>query len=213
MYLIHRDNISSLPAIKRCKKVELSSKQRERWCNEVKILKTLKHRNIISYEDLPFELEEGIKNPFKLPLLSMEYCSGGNLRHVLQRPRNYSGLQEIDVRTILKNMTEALQYLHQQDIVHRDFKPENIVLKESPEEIGGVVYKLIDLGFAKELSDTLSIVGTMDYVAPEILRGQKYNFSVDYWSFGIVAYEIICGNKKYPFLFPTHVSVPERYIY
>lgn len=139
----------------------------------------------------------------------MEYCRGGNLRFVLQRPHNSSGLQETDVRSVLGDMTEALLYLHQLHIVHRDFKPENIVLQTSTERKNGLIYKLIDLGFAKKLDSTLSIVGTMDYVAPEILCGKRYNVGVDYWSFGIVAYEIICGNNKYPF--PSKMPFVERY--
>lgn len=119
---------------------------------------------------------------------------------MLQQLRNSSGLQEEDIRAILEDMSEALQYLHRAGIVHRDFKPENVVLQENNERKTGVTYKLIDLGFAKELDATLSMVGTADYAAPEILRGQNYNLSVDYWSFGIVTHEVICGNKRYPFL-------------
>lgn len=172
------------------------------------MVKAINHPNIISYEVLPTELEEGISNPSKLPMLPMEYCSGGNLRFMLKRPCNASGLQEADVRIVLEDMIEAVSYLHQLEIVHRDFKPENIVLKETTERKCGVIYKLIDLGFAKELETMLSIVGTEDYAAPEIFMGQKYNIGVDYWSFGITAYEIICGNKKYPF--PLSANVPER---
>lgn len=139
----------------------------------------------------------------------MEYCNGGNLRVMLKKPCNFSGLQESNVRTILEDIIEALLYLHQLNIVHRDLKPENIVLKESTVRECGVIYKLIDLGFAKELEDTLSLVGTVDYVAPEIFCGQRYNHSVDYWSLGVMAYEIICGNRKYPF--PSNVPFVKRY--
>lgn len=64
-------------------------------------------------------------------------------------------------------------------------------------------YKLIDLGYAKELgeaSTTASLVGTLNYVAPELLLGEKYSCSVDYWSLGILFYELVTGTK--PFL-PT----------
>lgn len=198
-----------LVAIKRCKKLKVSDKERERWCREVEIVKNIKHPNIISYKVLPVELEISIKSPSNLPLLPMEYCSEGNLRCMLQRPCNSSGLQEADVRTVLECMTEALLYLHQLHIVHRDFKPENVVLQATNERKGGVIYKLIDLGFAKKLDSIVSIVGTTDYVAPEILCGRKYNAGVDYWSFGIVVYEIICGNKKYPF--PSNLPLVKWY--
>lgn len=64
-----------------------------------------------------------------------------------------------------------------------------------------VVYKLIDLGFAKELGDgsvSASIVGTLNYLAPELLWKETYSCSVDYWSLGILFYEIITGIR--PFL-------------
>lgn len=169
----------------------------------------IKHPNIVSYEDLPNELEEGIENPCKLPLLPMEYCAKGNLRIMLHQPHNCSGLQEGDVRGVLLDMSEALLYLHNRDIVHRDLKPDNVVIKECSDKPTGVIYKLIDLGFAKEVDTTMSLVGTTDYAAPEILQGENYHISVDYWSFGILTYEIICGNKKYPFTLPN-VPVIQR---
>lgn len=172
------------------------------------MMRTIRHPNIVSYEPLPAELEQGIENPSKLPLLPMEYCDKHNLRVMLRQPRNSSGLQEEDIRAVLGDMADALMYLHRLGIVHRDFKPENIVLKESGERKSGVVYKLIDLGFAKELDGTRSIVGTMNYAAPEVIQGKNYSFTIDYWSFGIVAFEIICGNLKYPFL--PNESVPLR---
>lgn len=188
-------------AVKSCKRKSLEPKQSERWLKEVQMVRETNHPNIVSYQPLPAELAAAIDNPSGLPLLPMEYCNRGNLRTMLQQLQNSSGLQEEQVRTVLGDTAGALSYLHRRDIVHRDFKPENVVVQEDAGRKGGLVFKLIDLGLAKEDNDTKqSIVGTPNYVAPEILQGKPYNHTVDYWSFGIVAYEVICGDMKYPFL-------------
>lgn len=79
-------------------------------------------------------------NPSGLPILVMEYCEGGDLRRLLSKNSNCSGLPEVEVRAILKALRNAISYLHDMKITHRDIKPENIVLKKSPD--GGFVYKV-----------------------------------------------------------------------
>lgn len=64
----------------------------------------------------------------KLPLLCMEYCSGGDLRRYLKRPENICGLREKEVRTVLEHISKAVAYLHEKSIIHRDLKPENILI-------------------------------------------------------------------------------------
>lgn len=162
-------------------------------------MRQINSRNVVQFKQLPEALLNGIKNPSGLPLLSMEYCKRGNLRHVMKNPHNICGLEEFDIKEILADLSNGLKYLHSLNITHRDIKPENVVLQECTGRPSKNIYKLIDLGFAKELENTLSVVGTCDYVAPEILNNVKdYNKSVDYWSFGILVYEIICG--CHPFL-------------
>lgn len=188
-----------LPAIKLCKfslGSSLTDKQRQRWQNEVQIMKSIHHDNIIKYKQIPDDLEHAISvyNPTKLPLLSMEYCSKGNLRYVLQEPRNISGLNEIDVRFLLTDIRNGLEYLHSKNITHRDIKPDNIVLQNCNERKTDTIYKIIDLGYAKELNGgKVSFVGTLDYLAPEIFRTENYTKCVDYWSFGVLTFEAICG--------------------
>lgn len=188
-----------IAAIKKCRfhlPSNLSARQRERWKNEVEIMKTMKHQNIVSFLEIPKELKVALlkNNPTKLPLLSMEYCQKGNLRHLLQKPKNISGLEETDIRQILLDITSGLKYLHDLNITHRDIKPDNIVLQHCNDRMSKTIYKIIDLGYAKELNDaTVSFVGTLHYLAPEIFETVKYDKSVDYWSFGVMIFEIICG--------------------
>lgn len=172
-------------------------------------MKTIEHQNVVSFQKIPPDLEKGLlkKNPTKLPLLCMEYCQKGNLRHLLQKPINISGLEEHEVCCILKDVASGLQHLHSLNITHRDIKPENIVLQHCKQRRGNVIYKIIDLGYAKELDDsTVSFVGTFHYLAPEIFETLKYDSSVDYWSLGIMSFELICGILP----FPSHLSPPQR---
>ncbi|XP_066146268.1 inhibitor of nuclear factor kappa-B kinase subunit alpha [Euwallacea fornicatus] len=187
-------------AIKKCKYMKpsaLSAKQTQRWHMEVEFLKSVDHPNIIKYKSLDPILDNIINkyNPTNLPLLSMEYCTKGNLRRYLtNEPVKLCGLPESDVRMIIRDISEGLSYLHKKNITHRDVKPDNIVLQDSPTRKGSTVYKLIDLGYAKELQDsTLSFVGTLHYLAPEIFYNQDYDYRVDYWSMGTMVFEIICG--------------------
>lgn len=84
-------------------------------------------------------------NPSELPILVMEYCEGGDLRRLMSKNSNCSGLPEAEVRSILKALRNAISYLHDQRITHRDIKPENIVLKKQPD--GGFVYKVVIWSF------------------------------------------------------------------
>lgn len=174
----------------------LTSKQKERWKNEVEMISLIKHPNIIGIKQIPVELEAVLmkQNPTKLPLMPMEYCKNGNLRRVLCKWKNISGLEESEVRAILEDVSKGLEHLHKLNITHRDIKPENIVMQNSDERLGGFIYKIIDLGYAKELNDSVvSFVGTLHYLAPEIFEAASYNKSVDYWSLGLLTFEIICG--------------------
>lgn len=187
----------------------LTPKQKERWKKEVEIMKSISHENIVGFKEIPRILHNALlkNNPTKLPLLSMEYCTKGNLRHLLQQHRNVSGLEEHEIRCILKDVLSGLQYLHHLNITHRDIKPENIVLQHTNQRKGNTIYKIIDLGYAKELNDsTVSFVGTFHYLAPEIFETVKYDSSVDYWSMGITTFEIVCG--VLPFL--PHLTPPQR---
>lgn len=135
--------------------------------------------------------------PKELPVLAMEYCPEGDLRAQLQAVENRNGLKECDVQNILFCLRNAVQYLHSQDITHRDIKPENIVIKNIS---GHKIYKLTDMGYAKNIdSNTIaaSLVGTRDYFAPEIITELTYKNTVDYWSVGVIAFEIICGIRPF----------------
>lgn len=172
---------------------DISKKMMERWKKEIEIMKRLKHLNVITAKEIPPPLEILSQS---LPILAMEYCSKGDLRKVISK--TCKGLKETEILKFSKDVSSAVEYLHSQRIVHRDLKPENIVLKEVD---GKILYKLIDLGYAKDLdqgSICNSFVGTLQYLAPELYKTQVYTHTVDYWSLGTVIFEIITGFR--PFL-------------
>uniref|UniRef100_A0A7N8X586 IkappaB kinase n=1 Tax=Mastacembelus armatus TaxID=205130 RepID=A0A7N8X586_9TELE len=190
-------------AIKQCRQ-ELSDRNKERWCLEIQIMKRLDHVNVVAAREVP----EGMQKLMAindLPLLAMEYCQGGDLRKYLNLLENCCGMREGSVLILLRDISSALTYLHNKRIIHRDLKPENIVLQQGEKRL---IHKIIDLGYAKELDQSslcISFVGTLQYLAPELIERQKYTVTVDYWSFGTLVFECITGFR--PFL-PTWQPVP-----
>lgn len=214
----HKSNEDKL-AIKTCKwSDELTPKHRERWTKEVEMLQTCSHPNIVGTKILPQEFMTGLAraNPSKLPILCMEYCSGGDLRQHLNRANSCCGLKEIQIRKILRDIGSAMRFLHSNKITHRDLKPENIVVHIKPENnttteqnlpLLNETFKIIDLGYAKEIDSNsicASFVGTLQYLAPELFYSKSYSNSVDFWSFGLLSFEIICGVRPFlPFKAPV----------
>uniref|UniRef100_A0A2M4A6D7 IkappaB kinase n=1 Tax=Anopheles triannulatus TaxID=58253 RepID=A0A2M4A6D7_9DIPT len=180
---------------------EITDKHSERWRNEVQLMtETVRNDNIVRTvrvqpDSFVRELLRSSANG--LPVLCMEYCEGGDLRRVLNRVENCSGLREQEVREVLRSLRNAISYLHGLKITHRDIKPENLVLKQQDDRI---VYKLTDLGYAKALdkqSLQASLVGTVEYIAPDLIYCDRYNNSVDYWSMGVIAFEIVTGVRPF----------------
>lgn len=116
----------------------------------------------------------------------------GELFEILEEDKKMS---EDQIRKIALQLAQALYYLHSNRIIHRDMKPQNILIGS-----GGVI-KLCDFGFARAMSQSTvvltSIKGTPLYMAPELVQDQPYNHSVDLWSFGIILYELFVGEPPF----------------
>ncbi|XP_072347733.1 inhibitor of nuclear factor kappa-B kinase subunit alpha [Scyliorhinus torazame] len=195
VYMYENKHIGERIAVKACR-LELSARNKERWCHEIQIMKKLNNPNVVTACEVPEEMQDIAFND--VPLLVMEYCTGGDLRKILNKPENCCGLKESQVLSLLQDVGSGIQYLHDNRIIHRDLKPENIVLQDAS---GKLVHKIIDLGYAKDLDQgslCTSFVGTLQYLAPELFESQPYTVTVDYWSFGTLIFECISGFR--PFL-------------
>jgi len=98
---------------------------------------------------------------------------------------------EKEAAGVIKQVLEAVAYMHSNGIAHRDLKPENLLCGGSA---GGVI-KVTDFGLSKDFgrASMKTSCGTPDYVAPEVLKGAKYDNSVDLWSIGVITYILVCG--------------------
>ena len=116
----------------------------------------------------------------------------GELFQILEDDRT---LPELEVQKIAKQLVHALHYLHSNRVIHRDMKPQNILISAE-----GTV-KLCDFGFARQMSQNTimlnSIKGTPLYMAPELVKEQSYNHTVDLWSLGVILYELVVGQPPF----------------
>ncbi|XP_018652973.1 serine/threonine kinase [Schistosoma mansoni] len=123
----------------------------------------------------------------KYVYMLLEACLGGELWTIL---RDSHHLEERTTRFCLACCIEALDYLHRHGIVYRDLKPENMLVTSK-----GYI-KLCDFGFAKYIGigqKTWTFCGTPEYVAPEVILNQGHDFAADYWSLGILTFELLTG--------------------
>ncbi|KAL0227462.1 hypothetical protein RCL1_003606 [Eukaryota sp. TZLM3-RCL] len=123
----------------------------------------------------------------------MDYCAGGSLADLIA---SKVPLSKDDIMMILTQLAHGLKFLHSKGIIHRDIKPENIVLtsRERPFRL-----KICDFGISKILhsSYAASMLGTVKYMAPEMLNEQPYTSAVDMWALGVLLYFLI--KKEHPF--------------
>lgn len=174
-------------AIKVIDKLRFPTKQEAQLKNEVSILENIHHPGVVTLERT-YETHERI-------FVVMEKLKGDMLEMILQSPKGR--LSERTTRFLIYQILIALKFLHSQNIVHCDLKPENVLLS-SDSEFPQV--KLCDFGFARiigEKSFRRSVVGTPAYLAPEVLRNKGYNRSLDMWSVGVIIYVSLSGT--FPF--------------
>ncbi|KAH3674484.1 hypothetical protein WICMUC_003322 [Wickerhamomyces mucosus] len=199
---------------------------------EISILKQLKHPHIVQLLD--YKQTEYHFN------LIMEYCSLGDLSYFIRKkneliskhpliktmfnkypsPKNSNGLNKILVLNYLKQLSSALKFLRSKNLVHRDIKPQNLLLSppifqqnlfDEKNYIGLPelpILSIADFGFARFLPNTSlaeTLCGSPLYMAPEILNYQKYTAKADLWSVGAVLFEMSVG--KPPFRAENHLEL------
>ncbi|KAJ8285324.1 hypothetical protein GJAV_G00025550 [Gymnothorax javanicus] len=127
----------------------------------------------------------------KYVYMLLEACLGGEVWSLL---RDRGSFDESTAKFCVGCVTEAFDYLHRSGVIYRDLKPENLML-----DAEGYI-KLVDFGFAKKIGcgqKTWTFCGTPEYVAPEIILNKGHDFSVDFWSLGILVFELLTGNPPF----------------
>uniref|UniRef100_A0A0E0NSZ7 Protein kinase domain-containing protein n=1 Tax=Oryza rufipogon TaxID=4529 RepID=A0A0E0NSZ7_ORYRU len=181
-------------ALKEIAVERLSSKLRESLLSEVDILRRIRHPNVIA-------LHESIRDGGKIYLV-LEYCRGGDLHSYLQQHKRVS-------ETVAKHFIQQLgkhflrpSMLRENNVVHRDLKPQNILLVANNENS---LLKIADFGFAKFLEPSSlaeTLCGSPLYMAPEVMQAQKYDAKVRAFFCFLVSFIM------YFYLFLTRASCP-----
>ncbi|KAJ3225137.1 RAC-alpha serine/threonine-protein kinase [Clydaea vesicula] len=177
-------------------------------CNESRILHSIIHPFIVC-------LLCAFQSPERLYLV-MEYVNGGELFFHIS---NFGRFSEERVKFYSAEILLGVECLHGKGIIYRDLKLENILLSKD----GHI--KITDFGLSKreedKEEDSSHVVGTLEYLAPEVLKGEKATYAADWWAYGVVLFEMLCGyhpfyseEREYihefilnaPIEFPEHVS-------
>uniref|UniRef100_A0A8C7JFM9 Calcium/calmodulin-dependent protein kinase 1Da n=1 Tax=Oncorhynchus kisutch TaxID=8019 RepID=A0A8C7JFM9_ONCKI len=150
--------------------------------NEINVLRKIKHENIVALEDI-YESSNHL-------YLIMQLVSGGELFDRIVEKGFYT---EKDASTLIRQVLDAVDYLHKLGIVHRDLKPENL-LYFNPQDESKIMISDFGLSKMEGSGDVMSTAcGTPGYVAPEVLAQKPYSKAVDCWSIGVIAYILLCG--------------------
>ncbi|KAL3288373.1 hypothetical protein HHI36_002821 [Cryptolaemus montrouzieri] len=167
---------------------------------EFEVLKKVNHENIVKL--LAIEEEEGTGSK----VIVMELCTGGSLFNILDDPENTYGLEEKEFLLVLEHLTAGMKHLRDNNLVHRDLKPGNIMKFICDD--GTTIYKLTDFGAARELQEGeefKSLYGTEEYLHPDmferaVLRkpvNKTFSATIDLWSIGVTIYHVATGNLPF----------------
>ncbi|KAK4578168.1 hypothetical protein RGQ29_028348 [Quercus rubra] len=173
-------------AVKEIDRIQLSPKVSENLLKEISILSTIDHPNIIRLFDA-IETQDRI-------YLVLEYCDGGDLAAYINK---HGKVSEAIARHFMRQLAAGLQVLQEKHLIHRDLKPQNLLLTKG--EVTPLL-KIGDFGFARSLTpqglaDTLC--GSPLYMAPEIIRNQKYDAKADLWSVGAILFQLVTGKPPF----------------
>ena len=157
---------------------------KERFYREAQAAGGLQHPNIVTV----YEMGEEAGVPF----IAMEYLEGESLDAVLSKNKQIPSAQKLGY---IVQICRALSYAHQHGIVHRDIKPGNVVVTRA-----GTV-KVVDFGIARIVdaskTQTGVLVGTLAYMSPQLLKGERADERSDIWAVGVLCYEMFAGRKPF----------------
>lgn len=179
-------------AIKLLGNMDEAASTAERVHSETTILASLNHPSLVTLYDARLD-------PGHVRYLAMEYIDGPTLSKHL----SHSALSGAETAALARDLSAALQVVHDAGIIHRDVKPSNVLLARSARRDAGWTAKLTDFGIAYSLSDPRMtspgvVVGTAAYMAPEQVRGADLTPAVDIYSLGLVLIEALTGEPAFP---------------
>lgn len=173
-------------AIKEIATGRLNKKLQESLLSEIEILRKIDHPNIT-------RLHETIEATGRIYLV-LEYCTGGDLSTYIHR---HGRVSQATARNFMRQLAAGLRVLRENNLIHRDLKPQNLLLSMSD---SNAVLKIADFGFARPLQPqglAETLCGSPLYMAPEIMQFQKYDAKADLWSVGTILFQLVTG--KTPF--------------
>lgn len=210
VYLVREKETNKLYAMKVLSKKEMIQRNKiKRALAEQEILATSNHPFIVTLYH-SFQSEDYL-------YLCMEYCMGGEFFRALQT-RKSKCIPELDAKFYASEVVAALEYLHLMGFIYRDLKPENILLHQSghimlsdfdlskqTESIknpsitfnNNKNYQTLDTKICIDGFRTNSFVGTEEYIAPEVIRGKGHTVAVDWWTLGILIFEMLFGTTPF----------------
>lgn len=184
VYCVRHKQSGLVCAIKAMSKKELVDLKLEKnFRREIEIQRNLLHPNISRLYGFFFD----DTNVY----LILEYALHGELYQLLKTHRRFD---DITASNYTFQVASALQYLHSKGIIHRDVKPENILLASDKS------IKLSDFGWSVKTrtpDKRLTICGTLDYLPPEMVESKEHDFSVDVWLLGVLCYELLVGRPPF----------------
>mmetsp|Transcript_2020 Transcript_2020/g.3987 ORF Transcript_2020/g.3987 Transcript_2020/m.3987 type:complete len:568 (-) Transcript_2020:438-2141(-) len=193
----HRTKTDLLAAVKVISLSKISAGLRDKIDSEIQILKGQKHANIVQLYD--------VKKCEKYIILILEFCGGGDLSKAIKSCRSKTqktAFKETVALYLMRQLAQGMHFLHNRNLVHRDIKPQNLLL--SCADLEKAILKIADFGFARYLAVdpqnmdlAKTLCGSPVYMAPEILSKHKYNANVDLWSAGAVLYEMLFGEPPF----------------
>ena len=186
------DNLVAIKMLSKQKLVKL--KQVKQTTNEKKILESVHFPFLVNYL-------QSFQDLHKLYIV-LDYVGGGDIFYYLCR---VGRCPEGDAQFLSAQVILAFEYLHNRNIIYRDLKPENVLLGRH-----GYV-KITDFGTAKVVTGrTYTLCGTPEYIAPEIILSKGYGKAIDWWTLGILIYELVSGST--PFYSKNTMSIYEKIV-
>ncbi|CAN4107315.1 unnamed protein product [Withania somnifera] len=181
-------------AIKILKSERLNTELQTEFAQEVYIMRKVRHKNVVQFIG-------ACTRPPNLCIVT-EYMSGGSIYDYLHKQKG-----SFKLPTLLKvaiDVSKGMNYLHQNNIIHRDLKAANLLMDENE------VIKVADFGVARVKAQTgvmTAETGTYRWMAPEVIEHKPYDHKADVFSFGVVVWELLTGKLPYEYLTPLQAAI------